>query len=114
MRDLGSKEVQALSDAELKTIITGRQRQDEAGQKLAGADVDNVVAYMRTFKNNLLPKGWLNETLAFCFSGDIEYRVLALLIAVALVAGAAGKSSSNGMRRRRSPTPERSVSSGPG
>lgn len=50
MRDLGSKEVQALSDAELKTIITDGKGKMRPVKTLAGPDVDNVVAYMRTLK----------------------------------------------------------------
>ena len=50
MRDLSSKEVQALSDAELKKIVTDGQGKMRPVKNLAGADVDNVVAYMRTLK----------------------------------------------------------------
>lgn len=50
MRDLSSKEVQALSDAELKAIIADGKGKMRPVKVLAGADVDNVVAYMRTLK----------------------------------------------------------------
>src|SRR5688572_28670638 len=50
MRDLGSKEAQALSDAELKAVITDGKGKMKPVKTVSGADADTVVAYMRTFK----------------------------------------------------------------
>jgi mono/diheme cytochrome c family protein len=50
MRDLGSKEVQAQSDAEIKAIITDGKGKMKPVKTVTGADVDNVVAFMRTLK----------------------------------------------------------------
>ena len=50
MRHLGAKEVQALSDADLKTIVTAGQGKMKPIKSVAGAAADDVVAYMRTFK----------------------------------------------------------------
>jgi mono/diheme cytochrome c family protein len=50
MRDLASKEVQALSDSELKIIITDGKGKMRPVKAASGADVDNMVAYMRTLK----------------------------------------------------------------
>ena len=50
MRPLGSKEVQALSDAEHKKIITDGKGKMKPIKSVPGADVDNVVAYVRTLK----------------------------------------------------------------
>lgn len=50
MRDLGSKEIQALSDADLKTIITDGKGKMRPIKTVTGPDVENVVAYIRTFK----------------------------------------------------------------
>jgi mono/diheme cytochrome c family protein len=50
MRHLGSKEVQALSDAEMKKIITDGHGKMKPVKTVSGAAVDDVVAYMRTFK----------------------------------------------------------------
>jgi mono/diheme cytochrome c family protein len=50
MRHLGSKEVQALSDAEHKNIITDGKGKMKPIKIVSGADVDNVVAYVRTLK----------------------------------------------------------------
>jgi mono/diheme cytochrome c family protein len=50
MRDLGSKEVQAHSDAELNAIITDGKGKMKPTKTVTGADVDNVVAFMRTLK----------------------------------------------------------------
>lgn len=50
MRDLASKEVQALTDDEAKAIITAGKGKMRPVKSVAGADVDNVVAYMRTLK----------------------------------------------------------------
>ena len=50
MRDLGSNEVQSQSDAELKAVITGGKGKMKPIKTVTGADVDNVVAFMRTLK----------------------------------------------------------------
>src|SRR5205085_10361229 len=43
MRPLGSKEVQGLSDAALKTVITEGRGKMKPIKSVSGADVDNVV-----------------------------------------------------------------------
>ena len=50
MRHLGSKEVQSINDAALKKIITDGKGKMRAVKSVAGADVDNVVAYVRSLK----------------------------------------------------------------
>jgi mono/diheme cytochrome c family protein len=50
MRHLGSKEVQALSDAELKTIITAGKGKMKPVKSVSGSAIDDVVAYVRTLK----------------------------------------------------------------
>ena len=50
MRDLGSIEVQSQSDAELKAVITDGKGKMKPVKTVTGADVDNVVAFMRTLK----------------------------------------------------------------
>lgn len=50
MRDLKSPEVQAASDDELKKIITDGKGKMKAPPGVSGAAVDNVVAYLRTWK----------------------------------------------------------------
>lgn len=50
MRHLGSPEVQAQSDAELKTAITSGKGKMKPVKSVTGAPVDDVVAYMRTLK----------------------------------------------------------------
>jgi mono/diheme cytochrome c family protein len=50
MKPLGSAEVQAKSDADLKTVITAGTGKMKPVASLAPADVDNVVAYLRTLK----------------------------------------------------------------
>lgn len=50
MRDLGSKEVQSLSDAEIRTIITDGKGKMRPIKTVSGPDVDNVIAYVRTLK----------------------------------------------------------------
>jgi len=50
MRDLGSKEVLAQSDADIKKIITEGKGKKKPVKGVAGADLDNVIAYMRTLK----------------------------------------------------------------
>jgi cytochrome c553 len=50
MRHLGSKEVQTLSDAEHKKMITEGKGKMKPIKTVSGADVDNIVAYIRTLK----------------------------------------------------------------
>jgi mono/diheme cytochrome c family protein len=50
MRDLKSPAVQALSDADIKTIITAGKGKMHAVASVTGPAVDNVVAYVRTLK----------------------------------------------------------------
>ena len=50
MRHLGAKEVQALSDAELKTIFTAGTGKMKPVKSVTGPAVDDVIAYLRTFK----------------------------------------------------------------
>lgn len=50
MRHLGSKEVQAKSDAELKKIITEGTGKMKAIKDIPPAHVDKVIAYVRTLK----------------------------------------------------------------
>ena len=50
MKDLKAAEVQGLSDAELKAVITNGKGKMKPVKTVTGADLDNVVAYMRGFK----------------------------------------------------------------
>ena len=50
VKDLGSAEVQKLSDADLKTIAKEGKGKMKPVKSLAGKDVDNVVAYVRSLK----------------------------------------------------------------
>jgi hypothetical protein len=50
MRHLGSKEVQASTDAEHKSIITDGKGKMKPMKTVSGAAVDDVVAYVRTLK----------------------------------------------------------------
>ena len=50
MRNLGSAEVQAQSDADIKTIVTTGKGKMKPVKTVSGADADNVIAYVRTFK----------------------------------------------------------------
>ena len=50
MRALGSKEVQAQSDADLKKIITEGKGKMKAPAGLSAKQVDDVVAFVRTLK----------------------------------------------------------------
>jgi len=50
MKPLGSAEVQAKSDADLKTVITAGTGKMKPVAGIAAGDVDNVVAYLRTLK----------------------------------------------------------------
>jgi hypothetical protein len=50
MRQLGSTEVQAQSDADLKKIITQGKGKMKAQSSLSARQVDDVVAFVRTLK----------------------------------------------------------------
>ena len=50
MKDLSSAAVQAHSDADLKTIVTEGQGKMKPIKTVAGKDVDNVIAYVRSLK----------------------------------------------------------------
>ena len=47
---LGSAEVQALSDAEIRKVITEGKGKMVAAKSVTGASVDDVIAYLRTLK----------------------------------------------------------------
>jgi mono/diheme cytochrome c family protein len=51
MRHLGANEVQALSDAQLKTIITEGKGKMKPVRSITASDADNVVAYVRSLKH---------------------------------------------------------------
>lgn len=50
MKNLGSAEVQALSDADIAKIITDGRGKMKPVKTVSGAAVENVVAYVRTLK----------------------------------------------------------------
>jgi mono/diheme cytochrome c family protein len=50
MKDLESAEVQAMSDDEIKKIITDGKGKMKAVKTVSGAALDNVVAYVRSLK----------------------------------------------------------------
>lgn len=50
MRDLKSAEVQSMSDADLKKIVTNGQGKMRPVGSVTGAALDNVVAYVRSLK----------------------------------------------------------------
>lgn len=50
IKDLSSADVQAHSDADLKKIVTEGQGKMKPIKTVAGKDVDNVVAYVRSLK----------------------------------------------------------------
>ena len=50
MRDLKSPEVQAMSDDDLKKVITDGKGKMKPVASVSGAAVDNVVAYIRAWK----------------------------------------------------------------
>ena len=50
MKPLGSAEVQAKSDADLKAAISAGTGKMKPVAGVSGADADNVVAYLRTLK----------------------------------------------------------------
>jgi cytochrome c6 len=48
--DLGSKEVQALSDAQMREVIEKGKAKMTPVKGLSAADIDNVIAFVRTLK----------------------------------------------------------------
>ena len=50
MKSLGSPEAQAVSDADMKGIITNGKGKMHAIASVSGPAVDNVIAYVRTLK----------------------------------------------------------------
>ena len=50
MRNLSSAEVQAQSDADMKTIVTAGKGKMGPVKSVSAADADAVIAYVRTFK----------------------------------------------------------------
>lgn len=50
LKPLGSAEVQAKSDADLKAVVTAGTGKMKPVAGLSPADVDNVIAYVRTLK----------------------------------------------------------------
>jgi mono/diheme cytochrome c family protein len=50
IKDLGSPEIQKMSDADFKTTITEGKGKMKPVKSVAGSDIDNVVAYVRSLK----------------------------------------------------------------
>lgn len=50
MRDLKSPDVQAMSDGDLKKVVTDGKGKMKPVSSVSGAAADNVVAYLRTLK----------------------------------------------------------------
>ena len=50
IKDLGSAEIQKMSDADFKTTITEGHGKMKPVKSVTGGDIDNVVAYVRTLK----------------------------------------------------------------
>jgi mono/diheme cytochrome c family protein len=50
MKDLKSADVQAMSDADIKTIVTGGKGKMRPVKTVSGAALDHVVAYVRSLK----------------------------------------------------------------
>jgi predicted CXXCH cytochrome family protein len=50
IKNLGSADVQALSDADVKKVVTDGQGKMKPIKSVAGKDLDNVVAYVRGLK----------------------------------------------------------------
>ena len=50
IKDLSSAEVQGMKDDDLKQVITEGKGKMKPVKTVAGADVDNVIAYVRTLK----------------------------------------------------------------
>ena len=50
IKDLDSPEIQKMSDADFKTTITEGKGKMKPVRSVAGQDIDNVVAYVRSLK----------------------------------------------------------------
>ena len=50
IKDLGSKDVQTMSDDELKKVVTDGRGKMQPVRSVTGKSVDDVVAYVRTLK----------------------------------------------------------------
>ena len=50
IKDLGSSEVQAMSDDDLKKVVTDGKGKMQAIKTVTGKSVDDVVTYVRTLK----------------------------------------------------------------
>ena len=50
MKNLGSAEVQGLSDSDLSKVVTEGKGKMKPIKTVAGKDVDNIVAYVRSLK----------------------------------------------------------------
>ena len=50
MHPLGSKEIQALSDADIKKVVTGGHGKMKPVAGLSDKQVDDVIAFVRTLK----------------------------------------------------------------
>jgi mono/diheme cytochrome c family protein len=50
IKDLDSPEIQKMSDADFKTTITEGKGKMKPVRSVAGKDIDNVVAYVRSLK----------------------------------------------------------------
>jgi mono/diheme cytochrome c family protein len=50
MKDLKSAEIQSMSDADLKSIITSGKGKMKPVKTVTGADLDKVVAYVKSLK----------------------------------------------------------------
>ena len=50
IKDLGSPEIQKMTDAEFKTTITEGHGKMKPVKSVTGGDIDNVIAYVRTLK----------------------------------------------------------------
>ena len=50
MKDLGSADIQSMSDADLNKVITDGKGKMKPVKSVTGAEADNVIAYIRTFK----------------------------------------------------------------
>jgi mono/diheme cytochrome c family protein len=50
IKDLGSSDVQAMSDADLKKVVTDGKGKMQPIKSVTGKSVDDVVAYVRTLK----------------------------------------------------------------
>jgi hypothetical protein len=50
MKDLGSSDVQSMSDDDIKKVITDGMGKMKPVKSVSGAALDNVVAYIRTLK----------------------------------------------------------------